>query len=111
MKTEGIKQLYDSLKHMTTLSTGSLLLVVTFLEKLFTNPEWKFTVTASLLLLVVTIFLSVSGMFFASLGVRDIEDGDKTKWPDRAMDCMGYGYFSFFSGLLVLSVFFIKNFH
>lgn len=38
---EGNKLLYDTTKHLATLCTGSLLLLVTFLEKLFTSPLWK----------------------------------------------------------------------
>jgi len=38
---EGEKLYFDSMKHLTTLSTGSVLLLVTFLEKLFSSPRWR----------------------------------------------------------------------
>ena len=38
----------DYLKHLTTLSTGSILLIATFLEKLFSQPRWKAAVDSHL---------------------------------------------------------------
>ena len=42
---EGNKLLYDTLKHLTTLCTGSIIILVAFLEKIFLNAEWKFLVS------------------------------------------------------------------
>ena len=39
----------DMLKHVATLDTASILLVVTFLEKLFAQPKEKYLVVASLI--------------------------------------------------------------
>ena len=41
---ESWKLQYDIYKHLTTLSTGSILLLITFLEKLFARPIWKWLV-------------------------------------------------------------------
>lgn len=45
---EGEKLYFDSMKHLTTLNTGSVLLLVTFLEKLFSSPRWRVLVAVSL---------------------------------------------------------------
>jgi hypothetical protein len=38
----------DYLKHLTTLSTGSIVIISTFMEKLFRAPSWKLLVAMSL---------------------------------------------------------------
>ncbi|HET6889661.1 MAG TPA: hypothetical protein VFH31_01050, partial [Pyrinomonadaceae bacterium] len=45
---EQIKLLADYLKHTATLSTGSLVLLTIFLEKLFSKPRWKILVAFAL---------------------------------------------------------------
>jgi hypothetical protein len=44
---EIFKQSVDFFKHLTTLDTGSILLLAAFLEKLFSNPHWKILVAVS----------------------------------------------------------------
>ena len=39
---------FEYLKHLTTISTGSILLIVAFLEKLFKHPESKYLIAISL---------------------------------------------------------------
>lgn len=39
---------FEYLKHLTTISTGSVLLIVAFLEKLFKHPESKYLIAISL---------------------------------------------------------------
>lgn len=39
---------FEYLKHLTTISTGSILLIVAFLEKIFTQPESKYLIAISL---------------------------------------------------------------
>jgi len=38
---EGQKLFHDTFKHLTTLNTGSILILATFLEKFFKVPTWK----------------------------------------------------------------------
>lgn len=38
---------FEYLKHLTTISTGSILLMVAFLEKLFIHPESKYMIAIS----------------------------------------------------------------
>lgn len=61
---ESEKLFFDSMKHLTTLSTGSILLLVTFLEKFFKErPEWKTLVVLALGSFVLSILCAVSSMF------------------------------------------------
>jgi uncharacterized membrane protein len=47
------------IKHIQTISTASIVLLVTLLEKLFQNPEWKFLVGVSLVGFMITIVAGV----------------------------------------------------
>lgn len=48
---------FEYLKHLTTISTGSILLIVAFLEKIFQNPEAKYLVAIALCCFVLSISL------------------------------------------------------
>jgi O-antigen/teichoic acid export membrane protein len=67
---EGEKLFFESMKHLTTLSTGSILLLVTFLEKLFSNPRWKALIAVTLVSFVVSIVCSVSSMLQSANHVK-----------------------------------------
>ena len=108
---EGVKQLFDSLKHMTTLSTGSIALLVVVIEKLFSNPEWKFLVVVAVLIFLVSIFCSVTGMFVQSIDTMNIEGSGKERYFERVGKLMAISYYSFFLGVASMVVFFLKNFY
>jgi hypothetical protein len=40
LRAEGNKLLHDTMKQLITISTGSILIMIAFLEKVFKNPEW-----------------------------------------------------------------------
>ena len=61
-QVEYIKALLEYLKHLTTLSTGSIVLTTTFLEKLFQNPLWKTAVVVSLIGFMTSIISSIEGV-------------------------------------------------
>ncbi len=72
-KLEFLKIVIDYLKHTTTLSTGSILILATFLEKFFTKPTGK-------LLVILALFcfgFSIVGAFI--VGFVCITDGDPGK--------------------------------
>ncbi len=68
---ESFKLGYDLFKHITTLSTGTLLILITFLEKLFQNPSWKFLVSVSFVSFIITIIFSIVIMFFLTQEIAD----------------------------------------
>ncbi len=51
--------LHDSLKHLATLSTGSVLLIVAFLEKLNAQPTWTWAVAVAIVSFALCILASV----------------------------------------------------
>ncbi len=109
-RLEGVKQLHDSLKHLTTLSTGSIVLTVAFLEKLFSNPEWKGIIIISILAFVGSLFCSVTGMLLQSIDTMNIENVGKSHDIESIGKFMAISYYLFFAGVLALAVFFLKNF-
>lgn len=65
-KLESLKHDYDSYKHITTLGTAAIVLMTAFLEKVFSNREWKPMVVVSLLSLLLSVVASVISMFGVS---------------------------------------------
>src|SRR5919205_2269923 len=64
---EGHKLLYDALKHLTTLSTGSILLLTTFLKEIFQdNRRCEVLIPISLWLFILSIIFSVITMIILS---------------------------------------------
>ncbi len=70
-RQEGEKLYFDSMKHLTTLNTASILLLVTFLEKLFRQPRWKALIAVTLGSLAVSILCSVSSMLQSANYVKN----------------------------------------
>ncbi len=76
---ESFKLGYDLFKHVTTLSTGTLLILITFLEKLFQNPSWKFLVSVSFVSFIISIISSVVTMFFLTQAIADFGELEKNE--------------------------------
>ena|SRR5215210_487575 len=102
---EAKKLLHDYLKHLATLSTGSILVMVTFLEKLFQKPEWKLLVSVSLVGFMLSVVMCI---LVQSADILDIER--KEEW---ALNAIAYGlvlaWVGFLIGVLSLGVFALKN--
>jgi len=105
-KIKEIELLHDYLKHLTTLSTGSILLIVAFLEKLFLNPEWKFLVAVALLGFTVVIVLALLLQFFILVEM----DPDTPDMERTAQICFITLAGSFIVGITSIVVFAFKNF-
>ncbi len=105
---EGEKLFYDSMKHLRTLNTGSILLLVTFLEKLFGNPQWKALIAVSLICFIGSIVCSVSSMLQSANHVKH-----SGKFPRLETGVKSTIYYSalltFIVGLASLVAFALKN--
>jgi hypothetical protein len=104
-EVEWLKLAFDWGKHLSTLSTGSIVLMVTFLEKIATKAEWQFLVVAAFIAFAACI-LSTVGMQFSYL-IRERYRG--THWIEAIsfVVCV----ISFPSGILSLVVFAVRNLH
>ena len=103
------QQEQEFLKHLTTLSTGSIVLVVTFLEKLFAKPEWKVLVGVAL----VSFLLSIIGSLAVHLSsVFAIEKGPRTVHGVElalGLVIIVLAFGGFLLGVTALAIFAIKN--
>lgn len=107
---ESIKLLYDLFKHITTLSTGILLILIAFLEKLFQNPTAKFLVAISFACFTITIISSLITMAIFIQGIADLGN----LWQDE--EKVGRWSFiitagSFLVGIICFVIFALINFY
>lgn len=107
---EGQKQLFEYLKHLTTLSSGSIVLLATFLEKVFRNTEWKFLIGIIFVSLSISLFFSVAAMFLVSYYHVKIDKMAEHVF-NMAMKHLSVAYLSFFIGILSLVILGVKNFY
>jgi len=104
---EEAKVVHDYYKHLTTLSSGSILIVVTFLEKLTSSPEWQFLVGLSIIAFMVTI---VSCVFVSVYTIETMHYKDEGSWfavfTGLAVIAAWVG---FLVGMISLGIFALKN--
>ena len=107
---EAWKTLYDLFKHLTTLCTGSILLFVAFLEKVFSQPKWKLFVGVAFGAFILSIIASLMLMLLISGFIRNL---GKTEDFEEVHTILRVGFFiaicSFLVGITCLIVFAIKN--
>jgi hypothetical protein len=104
---ESWKLRYDTYKHLTTLATGSILLLVTFLEKLFTRPLWKGLVIAAFCLFFLTIMAS---FFLMNMLVSFIREGEVGKRDEKLnLALTRVALISFLLGVVSLIIFAVNN--
>src|SRR5437867_4460745 len=58
-RAEMSKFVHDYFKHLTTLSTGAIIIIVAFLEKLFSQPKWKALVGVGIVAFLMSVVSSV----------------------------------------------------
>jgi hypothetical protein len=105
---ESEKLYFDSMKHLTTLNTGSILLLITFLEKLFQKPEWKFLVVVSLSIFVLSNICSISSMVQSANYIK--HSANISDSALKIKDLLHYlSLITFLFGILLLTIFAIKN--
>jgi predicted membrane channel-forming protein YqfA (hemolysin III family) len=105
---EGAKLYYDAMKHLTTLATGATLILVTFLEKLFTSPRWRALVAGTFISLIFSIIASFASMInFAHIVSRS---GNLDKELSRTSEQVFYvSIVSFILGIICLVIFTLRN--
>jgi len=104
---EGWKLRYDIYKHLTTLSTGSILLVITFLEKIFVRPAWKGLVILALCGFFASILASflVMNVLATTIGEMKLEEKEEKVYTR----IIGFALVTFLLGILSLMVFAVAN--
>lgn len=103
------KTVFDYVKHITTLSTGSVILLATFLEKLFIKPAWKALVLFSFAgFILSTIFLTLSG--FAIVRSMRTPENISPQLVSFTSWSFILGLASFLLGICSLAAFAMRNF-
>ena len=103
---------FEAMKQLTTLSTGSLVLMVTFLERLFgNNREWTGLLAVTLISLVLSIILAVSTMVQTTnlLTTFTVKRNDYTFKMRLTKGIMASSFVVFVMGILSLAIFALKN--
>lgn len=108
-RIERYKLMTDYLKHLTTLSTGSILLLAAFLEKIFHNPAWKFLVVLSLGGFMSSVVASIVAHTYAIIdfpGEDTLSGRGKSIWGGFALIIVWAG---FLVGVACLTIFAMRN--
>lgn len=104
---EANKLFYDVFKHLTTLSTGSILILATLLETVFTSPQWLFLIIIALVSFIVSIVSAVRMMFFQASAVLMLKV--ETTRGELAGFILTVG--SFLLGIISFVIFAVRNFY
>ena len=105
---ESVKLLFEVYKHITTLSTGAIVILSTFLEKIFKTPKEPRLIVLSLIGFLAAILFSI--WIMAYLAVEQ-EITRKSRRIDRILFKILY-YLSpaaFMFGVLALAAFTVLN--
>ena len=108
MSLEGLKHYFEFFKHLTTINTGSILLLIAFLERLFKNPEWSALIGVSLIGFIVSLIACLVGMWLSStLLAGEAGQGEVIAGSISWLVCV----VGFISGIISLVIFAFKNFY
>jgi hypothetical protein len=101
---------YDYIKHMTTLSTGALVVLITFADKFSTASSDKTFFIWGIILLLTTIFSALVSMVI-TLSIQRYNDTSSVPKKERdrlALSLLGM-WGSFFCSLISISIFTVVN--
>lgn len=107
-RTDRYKIIFDYLKHLATLSTGSIVLVTTFLDKMFIQPQWKFLVVSAISGFMTSV---VGSIVHYTLMIFDFPGNRKPGALEKRLMAYSliFSWAGFLIGIISLSLFAIKN--
>ena len=113
---EHFKALFDYLKHVSALSTGAIVLVATFLEKVFQRPVHSWAVGVAIGALFVSLASSLAGY---SIMVLNFPRSDRPFGPKAISDPEKAGFvaslmltwLAMIIGIGMLAYFFLANWY
>ena len=110
-RQEGQKLLYDTCKHLTTLNTGSILILATFLKEFFIKDrEWTCLIAVVFSALIISMISSVATMLALSRNVFYLREATETGTRIGAISIF-ISVGAFIVGIIGLVVFVLKNFY
>jgi hypothetical protein len=104
----GLNLTFDYIKHITTLSTGLIVIIATLLEKVFTKPKYKFLIVLCILALGLSLVGSLIylGQLSTWLMYHSIFN-----WPESELS-VGFwlSVYGFYGALALFIIFTLLNF-
>ena len=101
---------YDYLKHLTTLATGSIVLLATFAEKFAAASSWRLLLKVAMAAFLLSVLSSLVSMFF-TLSVQRREDEAVPAWETGTIAATFIlSAVALFAGVLSIALFAIRNF-
>jgi len=107
---EFLKQVADHFKHLTTLSSGFILVMATMIDKVFHGPKWRILMAASFFFFVVSIVASLMAQAYCIDHIKDPQDLPEKPTSNLTVGSMLSAWASFVVGVLALIIFAIRNF-
>jgi len=106
---EFFKGTADHFKHLTTLSSGFILVMAMFMSKVFDNPSWTWLVALSLFSFIVSVVSSLVAHAYYIDCLQRFSDflGDRTGKPTVVSTIVAWA--AFVLGIVSLSLFSIIN--
>jgi hypothetical protein len=101
---------YDFLKHIATLSTGSIVLLATFAEKFSQDAAWRQCLGMSMTFFLISVLSSIVCAFLSF--IQQAGENERKREADdmRVVIFFAVTLGAFFTGVLNLGIFAIKNF-
>jgi hypothetical protein len=101
---------FDYLKNLTTICTGSTLLIVAFLEKLFTKPFWKFGVGLALVCFIMSVILcAISQALIIEMASEREDKNHVDRVKNWTMSLLIIALVGFVIGIISLAIFGLIN--
>jgi len=101
---------FEFLKHLTTICTGSILLVIAFLEKLFNKPEWKYCVAISLVCFILSIIsCSISQVLIIDKVSEKKNLSLRLSVQNKSIGFLIFALICYVVGIFFLAAFGLKN--
>jgi hypothetical protein len=106
LRTEGNKLLHETKKQLVTISSGSILVLIALLEKLFAAPKWKILVAVAFLgfLSCIIASLRMMGAISLNVGAAYTKDTQPIEKPASRIANLSFGL-----AIGALVVFVIRN--
>lgn len=108
---EFYKSMHEFLRHLSTLSTGAILILSAFMKHVFATPIWKSALAISVFCFLITVVASVASyLFILKFLPRESPKRNLVKWE---INVFAYSFMialvSFALGMVSLALFLIRN--
>ena len=98
---------YDYLKHLTTLSSSSIVVIATFAEKF--GKDWKALLRAAIICMLISLLCSIMGMLYAVAYGKTPKDEVPQSDRDFAVYISTAALFFLFLGFLCIGLFGMRS--